>query len=321
MTLELAPVLDELGEQHRRSGTESQVATMTLVVFFEDAAIGKLARERIGMLAGKHPSRVIVLDAGQGEDLHRVVSRDWIELGVKNSGADVLRSAIAALSAPEAPIVLLWVAPEIGSDERFARLSQHAQIVVYNSSLMDNGRAALCEVVDYLHHHRNLAFADVAYLRLGPWQESIATFFDGKDVGELFELQGVEVACGSDPEAYYLLGWLASRLNWRSCGGDAFLDRRGRRITFEIERKGEPRRISTVRLQSARVRFLAEADPKSETIHLSVCGGEREQHRYRAVVNPGIAALLERAILWGQNDRIFRDSLVAAGEILACRKE
>ncbi|MBV8197949.1 MAG: glucose-6-phosphate dehydrogenase assembly protein OpcA, partial [Candidatus Eremiobacteraeota bacterium] len=220
-----------------------------------------------------------------------------------------------------APVVLAWVAPEISRDERFAQLSQHVQIVLYNSSLIDNGHAALCELVEYLHHHPNLPLADVAYLRLGPWQESVATFFDGKDAGELFELQRVEIACGSEPEAYYLLGWLASRLSWKTCSSDAFLDRRGGRIAFEIHREGAPRRISWVRLQSSGVRFLAEAEAESETIHLSVCGGGKELHRYRAVVNPGIAALLERAILWGQNDRIFRDSLVAAGEMLACRKE
>ncbi|MBV9233645.1 MAG: glucose-6-phosphate dehydrogenase assembly protein OpcA, partial [Candidatus Eremiobacteraeota bacterium] len=233
----------------------------------------------------------------------------------------VLRSAVTALSAPEAPLVLAWVAGDIAHDERFAQLAQHAQIVLYNSSLVDNERAALCQLVEYLEHHPHLALADVAYLRLGPWQESVATFFDGKDAGALFELRHVEVTCGSDPEAYYLLGWLSSRLQWKTCSDDAFLDRHGEKIAFEIRREGAPRRISSVRLQSANVRFLAEADDEAETIHLSVCGDGSERHRYRAVVNPGIATLLERAILWGQNDRIFRDSLRAAGDILACRKE
>ncbi len=320
MNLALAPVLEELDEQHRRSGSETQVATMTMVVFFEDREIGELARDRIGRLADKHPSRVIVLDAGQREGVHRVTAGDWIELGVKNSSSDVLRSAIATLSAPEAPIVLLWIALGIGHDRRFAALSQHVQTIVYNSSLLDGGHAALCELVEYLHHHPNLPLADVAYLRLGPWQESIAVFFDGQDAGELFELRHVEVACGSEPEAYYLLGWLASRLNWKTCSNDAFLDRRGARISFQMHRQGEPRRIAWVRLESPRARFFADADPTSETIHLSVCAGDREQHRYRAIVNPGIAALLERAILWGQNDRIFRDSLVAAGKFLRAER-
>jgi hypothetical protein len=39
------------------------------------------------------------------------------------------------------------------------------------------------------------------------------------------------------------------------------------------------------------------------------------------VKHPGIAALVERAILWGHNDRVFYDALATAGRILAQRGE
>jgi glucose-6-phosphate dehydrogenase assembly protein OpcA len=320
MTLDLTPVFDELDQQYRDRGADMNVATMTVVVFFEDATIGELGRNRIHQLAEKHPSRVIVFDGTRDQSLHRVEGDDWIELGAKNSDGPTLRSAVAALRLSEAPVVLLWIAPGIAGDARFAMLSEHVETVVYNSSLVDAGHNALCELVEYVEHHESLPLADVAYLRLAPWQESVATFFDGKDVAELNDLRRIEIACGSEPEGFYLLGWLASRLRWKPCDSNAFRNRFGKRVDFEMRRAGEPRRVASVALSSSRSTFVAEVDANSETIHLSVSGSGQHPQRYRAINNPGIAGLLERAILWGQNDRVFHDALKAAGEILACRK-
>jgi glucose-6-phosphate dehydrogenase assembly protein OpcA len=312
--------LNELGASYRARPGDANVATMSIVVFFENPAIGELARERIRMLAGKHPSRVIVLDATQDGTAHRVDGCDWIELGVKESGPEILRSAVGALRVPDAPVVLLWIAPGITGDARFASLCQDAQTVVYNSSLLDAGHEALCELVEYVEQHPDLPLADIAYLRLEPWQECVAIFFDGQ-VAELRDLQRVEIACGSEPEALYLLGWLASRLQWTPSSADALVNRFGKTVTFAIRREGEPRRIASIALTSSSSTFLAEVDKTQETILLSVTGAGKHGRRYRAIKNPGIAALVERAILWGRDDRIFHDALAAAGAILARRKE
>ncbi|HEY2473492.1 MAG TPA: glucose-6-phosphate dehydrogenase assembly protein OpcA [Candidatus Cybelea sp.] len=317
MTLAVQSVLDELSELHRERPNEASAATMTIVVFFEDATIGELARARIHALAAKHPSRVIVLDATAGETMQRVEAGDWIELGVKTEAAAVLRSGVSALRLRETPVVLLWIAPGIGDDDRFCELSPEAQTIVYNSSLVHEGGESLGELVAYSHRHPELALADIAYLRLGPWQESVAIFFDGR-VDELAEVRRVEIACGSEPEGLYLLGWLASRLRWRPQAGNVLIDERGNRIEYAIRREGEPRRIRRVALITTKTNFVAEVDEHGETISLSV-SAHGEQPRYRAVNNPGIAALVERAILWGHNDRVFREALTAAGEILACR--
>jgi glucose-6-phosphate dehydrogenase assembly protein OpcA len=321
MTLNLAPILDELTESYRERGCGASVATMSVVVFFENPVIGELARDRIHMLASKHPSRVIVLDAAQGENMHRVEGCDWVELGVKETGPEILRSAVEALRLADAPVVLLWIAPGIETDPRFDALSEEAGTIVCNSSLLDVGHQALRELVDFVARHPALPMADIAYLRLAPWQECVAIFFDGKAAQELLDLQRVEIACGSEPEAFYLLGWLASRLQWTPTAHDAMVSRLGKRITFEIGRTGEPRRIARVALSTADSTFCAEVDKNEKTIHLSVTGPGEHGTRYRAINNPGIAALVERAILWGQNDRLFRDALSVAGEILAQRKE
>ncbi|HYL28144.1 MAG TPA: glucose-6-phosphate dehydrogenase assembly protein OpcA [Candidatus Nitrosotalea sp.] len=321
MSLDLTPLLDQLAESSRERGGDASVATMTIVVFFENTAIGELARERIRLLASKHPSRVIVLDGDQTQQSFRVESSDWVELGVKGSAAEVLRSAVSALRLPDVPVVLTWIAPGIGEDLRFEALCENAQTVVYNSSLVDSGNAALCELVDYVDAHPELPLADIAYLRLAPWQESIAIFFDGAAAAELTELEHIEIVCGSEPEAFYLLGWLASRLGWSPASADSLVGRAGKRIAYEIRREGHPRRIFRVELGSASSTFVAELDKDEETILLSVSGSSRHAPRYRRIDNLGIPALVERAILWGRNDRIFQAALAAAGAILAQRKD
>ena len=306
MTLAVQTILDELTQLHRERPNEASAATMTIVVFFEDETIGALARERIHVLASKHPSRVIVLDATAAETVRRVEERDWIELGVKSADAEVVRSAVAALRLPEAPVILLWIAPGIGDDDRFCQLSPEARTIVYNSSLVHEGGESLDELAAYSQRHPELALADIAYLRLAPWQESVAIFFDGR-VEELPDMRRVEIACGSDPEGFYLLGWLASRLRWRPGDGDTLIDEAGNRIEFAISREGEPRRIRRVALTTKHATFVAEVDRRGETISLSVTG-HGEQPRYRAVNNPGIAALVERAILGAQRSRLPRST-------------
>ena len=310
-------VLKELDERARERGGGVYVATMTIVVFFEDAAIGELARDRIHTLAARHHSRVILFDGTLSEGTHHVSGDDWIELGAKGSNGALLRGAANALRLPEAPVILLWIAPGIGDDERFCALSRDARTVVYNSSLVDAGDAALRQLVEYVGGHPELPLADIAYLRLAPWQESVAILFDGEESSALADLTRVEIACGSDPEAFYLLGWLASRLGWKPASGDTLSGPSGKQIAFAIRREGEPRRIARVALTATASSFVAEVDPHGETINLSVSGSRAKPPRLRAINNPGVAALVERAILSSQKDRVFQASLAAAGAILA----
>jgi len=333
MSIDLHSVLGEIIDR-RRNRRDMNVATMTVVVFFSEPTVGDWARDRTHALAVKHPSRVIVLDGTQDHAMHVVGSEcaahtdciktrgDWIELGVKDAGPDTLLSAVGTLCLPEAPVVLIWVAEGIGEDPRFATLSERMRTVVYNSSVLDADDRALRELVTFVKAHPSVAIGDLAYLRLAPWQESIALFFDGKGViRELFDLRRVEITCGSDSEAYYLLGWLASRLEWTPCSAGAFCNRFGVQIDFSIQREGRARRIQRVLLKSTQTEFVAEVDgEKAEAIVLTVSGGRDHPRRARPINNIDIATLVERAILTGHQDRVFVESLMAAGEILQRRK-
>ena len=175
-------VLKELDERARERGGGVYVATMTIVVFFEDASIGSLARDRIHTLAAKHPSRVILFDGTQNDALHHVEGEDWIELGAKGSRPRVLRGALNTLRMPEAPVYCYGSQRESETTIGSANFHATREPIVYNSSLVDPGDAALRQLVEYVGRHPELSIADIAYLRLAPWQESVAILFDGEAV-------------------------------------------------------------------------------------------------------------------------------------------
>lgn len=318
MSLDVRATLDELAEHRRRRGDDAMdVALMTLVAFFEDAAVGDWLRDRVGSLRAKDPARVVVLDATQDEGIRHVES-EWAELGVKGTHPDALQSAVSSLALPQAPVVLIWGSTRIADDARFARVAAEARVVIYNSSALDDSEGGLRALVEFVREHENVAMRDLAYLRLAAWQDSIALFFDGKNViRELFDLRRVEIASGSAAEAYYLLGWLASRLEWQLCAPNRFCNRFGTEIEFTIAIDGPKRRIRRVALFSSRAQFVAElCREKTELISLTVEGAVDEPQRLHPIANADTASLIERAVLASGPDRIFRDSLLAAGDVL-----
>lgn len=315
MSIDVQSLIDELNG--RRERDRMDVALMTLVAYFEDAAVGEWLRDRLHALAGKDPARVILLDATRAAGT-RSVSAEWVELGVAESDPEILRSIVASLTLPQAPVVLVWASKHVAADARFSALASLARTIVYNSSAVGADDSGLRALVEFERAHPEMFVSDVAYLRLAPWQESIALFFDAKNViRELFDLRRVEITSGSAAEAYYLLGWLASRLEWRPCAADRFCNRFGTEIAFTLAHEGPPRRIRRVALHSTQSSFVAElqaGDPGA--IELTVEGAARHSARCHPLVDVGTAALIERAILIGQQDRVFHDTLVAAADIL-----
>ncbi|HEY1428263.1 MAG TPA: OpcA/G6PD domain-containing protein [Candidatus Tumulicola sp.] len=320
MTIDVRSLLDELTQRRQERDNAADVAMMTIVAFFEDETIGEWLRPRIAQVAGKQPSRVIVVDAARPANETSVnEAGDWIEVGADDCSPESLASAIGSLAHRSAPVALIWASFDMMGDQRFAALAERARTIVYNSSALERDENGLLALRSFAQSRPDASIADLAYMRLAPWQDAIALFFDAKNViHELFDLRRVEIASGSDAEAYYLLGWLASRLEWNACGPREFCNRFGTEIAFRIERMPAPRRLQRVTLESSQTRFVAELESGSPSaIALSVTGAVQYPQRFRPVSNIGTPALIERAVSASQQDRVFFETLLAAGDILS----
>jgi glucose-6-phosphate dehydrogenase assembly protein OpcA len=333
VNVDLNAVVGEL-RQRRRNSPDMKVATMTVVAFFDEEVVGGWVCDRIHTLAVKHPSRVIILDGTKDDDQQMVGSScpehdlcvrtgDWVELGVRGINPALLPSAIAALALPEAPRVLIWVATGVKTDARFDKLAPIVGTIVFNTSVLTYDARALGELAAFARERGTATITDLAYLRLYPWQEAIAQFFDHHATfHDLFAVKRIEITCGSDPEALYMFGWLASRLGWKAEGPNLYRSALGEPLEIGIVRKGLPRRILKIELASANTTFVAEVDDdRAEAIMLSVTGEKTHPGRARPINNIDLAALVERAILTGHTDNVFQESLLAAGELIEKRRD
>ena len=155
-------------------------------------------------------------------------------------------------------------------------------------------------------------------MRLAPWQNTIAQFFDDPALREdLFSIDALEIESGSDAEALYLAGWLGSRLSWEIDHRDAFRDRSGRTIPFTKIAKGDQRRVHSVVLKagSSRYRAALSADD-SNVVELSVEGPKARPLQYVPLQNIENTSLIERAIIENARDMIFETSLLTVRDLL-----
>ncbi len=140
---------------------------------------------------------------------------------------------------PDIPTVLWWSGARFLASRTFSGLAEGAATVVVDSSGKARGEETIRELGDFVCRFTGVTLKDLAFMRLLPWQDMIAQFFDDPTLREdLFSIDGLEIESGSDAEALYLAGWLGSRLSWEAVGRDAFRDRRGRTVPFVEDRRG-----------------------------------------------------------------------------------
>lgn len=320
MSLDVHPVVDAL-TQARKAPDAMRTSTMTFAVFFGDDSGADWVRSRTRALAEKHPSRVVVFDDSKAED-HRTVEPstargEWIEIGVRGASPAELDAALTQLELPDAPVVLLWIAEALASDERFLALARRADATICSTSVARTDDRPLRDLSSFVEAHPEIPIQDVAYLRLGAWQELIAEFFDEPACRkELLALQRVEVTAGSDAEMYYVLGWLASRLGWEATDAMTFASPSGT-VHCTMLHDGPPRRLTKVVLTSQDATFSASVHPDDQgAICLDVTGSNACPSRCAPLHTVDLASLVERAILTRTRDQVFADSLAMAKTII-----
>lgn len=296
-------------------------STMTFVLFFQDAFVAGWASERTRAVAEKHPSRIIVFDATKDATESHVEppskTGEWVAIGANGSDPHEMAAALATLELPEAPVVLAWIADGLATDVRFATLAKMAGTVIVSSSVITTDGSGLHDLTAFIDRFPEIAVQDISYLRLAAWQEVVAEFFDDPELlAELEAVHEVEVMAGSDPEMYYLLGWLASRLAWTPVGRGTLTNSSGETIHFTMVHEGPPRRLSRVVLKSPGSSYIAEVHPNDDAAICLRVEGKRARDEHCAPMHSvDIASLVERAILMPGRDEVFIESLAMAKHI------
>ena len=289
----------------------ASTTTVNLIAFAEDPATVSRLRDRFSTFAEKHSCRAIFLDATRaGETSEEMV------LGVKGMPAEELRSTVHDFLTAGVGSALFWAGREL-SDPRFEALASLGTTVVVDSSRAADGKASIQKLAG-ISASTDRFVRDLSYLRLLPWQDMVAQFFDDAELAqELPRIAGVDVVSGSEPEAYYFAGWLASRLHWKPCGRNELCNDAGDVIKADIERRGEPRRVLSVNLRSKDCAFSAELDKDSpDLVCLTVTGKLRRDRRCAPLHDVDLVSLVEQAMFVPHNDPVFAEALQMAHAIL-----
>ncbi len=331
---DVSAILEELRRSRRAFAAEgsdaaARVATLNFIVFVDDPAHRSWVLERAGVVAAKHPSRLIVLDstnATTGVDVATstrerggaTVVNERVDIGVATIDHGSIISLTQELSVPDIPTMMWWSGARLLQSRTFSGLARSASTVLVDSSGKARGEETIRELGEFLSRFSDVVLQDLAFMRLAPWQEMIAQFFDDPALREdLFSIDALEVESGSDAEALYLVGWLASRLSWEASGRNSFRDRSSRTIDFKKIDKGDKRRVLSVVLRAGDTTYraaLSEAD--ENVVALSVEGAKAAPNRYVPLQNIANTSLIERAILERRRDQIFETSLMTVRELL-----
>jgi len=289
----------------------ASTTTVNLIAFVEDPATVPRLRDRFATFAQKHACRAIFLDATRTGD-----GSEEIVLGVAGMKADELRSTVHDLLAAGVGSALFWAGRDL-SDPRFEALASLGTTIVVDSSRAADGKASIQKLAE-ISASTDRFVRDLSYLRLLPWRDMVAQFFDDDELArELPRIAGVEVVSGSEPEAYYFAGWLASRLHWKPCGRNELCNDAGDAIKVEIERRGDPRRVLSVILRSRDCAFVAELDAESpDLVCLTVKGKPQRDTRCAPLRDVDLMSLVEQAMFVPNKDPVFIETLQMAHAIL-----
>ncbi|MBV9271429.1 MAG: glucose-6-phosphate dehydrogenase assembly protein OpcA [Candidatus Eremiobacteraeota bacterium] len=326
MTLDVNALLGELSRE-RQAGVST--TTLNLIGFVDDPELLEWLHKRTDKISDKYPSRSILLDACHDESLHEIrsarrnpddetatIRAEQLVIGVRGINAIELRSIVHALTVPNVPTMLVWTGKQLAADERFEQLVDIATSIIVDSSRFESTNAGLHDLVQFIGAGERVQ--DLAYMRLRPWQDAVAEFFDDEELtAQLPRIERVQIASGSAAEGYYFMGWLASRLGWKPCDTHKFCNIEGNNIDVKFEREGQVRRVQRVQLETGKTTFCAEIQAEGAgVICATICGALNRPKRCLPIPTLDMVSLVEQAILLPQSDDVFRDSLAMAREVL-----
>lgn len=186
-----------------------------------------------------HPGRVLVvrLDSPVGdapvftrvsllEDLSKpgAYVGESLVLSVRGTAREHVATVVERLLAPGVPVVLWWLGDVPAEPSAFEQLADRSDVVVVDSSQFDLTDLTTLQRYVTQRARRTQSISDIEWLRLRPWQESLARFFDDPAaLAALSRADSLEVAFHTpargdfaSAKAALFAGWFAARLSLKT---------------------------------------------------------------------------------------------------------
>jgi glucose-6-phosphate dehydrogenase assembly protein OpcA len=235
---EVAPAEIEAAlERQRRENERSRrplvrASVNNMVVVTQSRSAGQRALATVEGLGVSVPSRCVVLIAEPPGNGHARV-RSWARVAHHRHGEGGMElvweevivhtnvpprhlpAVVLPLLLPELPVFTWWEGTPPFSDEVFDELASVTDRLIVDSATFEDPVADLGHLVRAWQGLRP-ALSDCVWGRLTPWREMIAAPFNGPPLrGSTDGIRRVRIDAVDLDAGLELLGWLASRLDWR----------------------------------------------------------------------------------------------------------
>lgn len=349
------------------AGGVMRANTLNLLAVARTAPDAKLITDSVARLRDFLPSRTIILltqrrgdeeSESRGFEVRLELKEqqrdgdrpkphfETITIDASTDDADSLSSLVSPLLVAELPDILWWPGGDFSRNPLFLDLDRIVDRVIVDSAQLGRdvaGVASLRALIDTDEANAPIV-GDFTWLRLAPWRQLIAQFFDPADVQESLEtIEEVVISYadtrsdGSSGFASALLtvGWLASRLGWnivdplerRRAGGwsaplRAKSGGRGREISLRLLPDKSPyarfslRKVQIVAGGHAPGTFIVERSDEEDMITSSETATIPRVSRMVYARRPTDEQMLAQELQRFGHDSIFEDALAFATKLL-----
>jgi glucose-6-phosphate dehydrogenase assembly protein OpcA len=216
----------------------TRTSVLTLIVVADTEETRARATAAVTALAGRHPSRAIILAPGDPDGPATFEARidaacqvpprgtteictEEIVVRVGGELAQHLSSTIAPLTIHDLPAVLWWPDDAPFGSPVFADLAEECdRVLVDSGGFRGDGVASMLSMADAVNE--GYVVHDIAWMRLELWRELLAGLFDHPLLQpELRRLTSVRVDVARPgsvtrlTRAALFIGWLAAMLDWQ----------------------------------------------------------------------------------------------------------
>lgn len=267
------PFGEQLDPQHGSSQEQMRANTLNLVAVAPTLDIAEMILSTVSQLKDFLPTRTIIVITDPtltrpkswhiDLQINETASKDdspgilfeTITFWTDQSSAGVLSSVISPLLISELPTFLWWPSGEFRDNAIFEDLALIADRLVFDSARLGNDAHAVADYRTLIDEPTDPTVGDFTWLRLAPWRQLVAQFFDPQDTQKSLEfIDSLSISYAQERKdrgsgfaaALLICGWIGSRLGWdiieplepRKAGGwTAFMkatDKNGRAHEVDI---------------------------------------------------------------------------------------